>query len=84
LGFRRHYCRSRFGTSNECKSWFWWTKIYRKHLQKIRETKELILENNSTALIEIDGGVNTDNAPKLFEAGADVLVAGNAVFSQRN
>ncbi|WP_374364446.1 ribulose-phosphate 3-epimerase [Cloacibacterium sp.] len=52
--------------------------------KKIRETKELILENNSTALIEIDGGVNTDNAAKLFEAGADVLVAGNAVFASEN
>ena len=52
--------------------------------KKIKETKELILENNSTALIEIDGGVNTENAPKLFEAGADVLVAGNAVFASEN
>ena len=58
-------------------------KIYRKYLQKIRETKELILENNSTALIEIDGGVNTDNAHKLLK-GADVLVAGNAVFASEN
>jgi ribulose-phosphate 3-epimerase len=55
-----------------------------ENTQKIRETKELILENNSTALIEIDGGVNTDNAAKLFEAGADVLVAGNAVFASEN
>ena len=31
-------------------------------------------------LIEIDGGVNGDNAPKLLEAGADVLVAGSFVF----
>ena len=52
--------------------------------KKIRETKELILENNSTALIEIDGGVNTENAPKLFEAGADVLVARNAVLASAN
>ena len=52
--------------------------------KKIAETKDLILSNNSTALIQIDGGVNLDNAAKLFEAGADVLVAGNAVFSSEN
>ncbi|MEZ7889656.1 MAG: ribulose-phosphate 3-epimerase, partial [Cloacibacterium sp.] len=50
-------------------------KFIENTYKKIKETKELILENNSTALIEIDGGVNTENAPKLFEAGADVLVA---------
>ncbi len=49
--------------------------------KKIAETKDLILSNNSTALIEVDGGVNLENAAKLFDAGADVLVAGNAVFS---
>ena len=59
-------------------------KFIENTYKKIRETKELILENNSTALIEIDGGVNTENASKLFEAGADVLVAGNAVFASEN
>ena len=59
-------------------------KFIENTYKKIRETKELILENNSTALIEIDGGVNTDNAHKLFETGADVLVAGNAVFASEN
>ena len=59
-------------------------KFIENTYKKIRETKELILENNSTALIEIDGGVNTENAQKLFEAGADVLVAGNAVFASEN
>lgn len=56
-------------------------KFINNTYKKIAETKDLILNNNSTALIEIDGGVNLDNASKLFEAGADVLVAGNAVFS---
>ena len=59
-------------------------KFIENTYKKIRETKELILENNGRALIEIDGGVNTENAPKLFEAGADVLVAGNAVFASEN
>ncbi|MDN3606961.1 ribulose-phosphate 3-epimerase [Kaistella yonginensis] len=56
-------------------------KFIENTYKKIAETRDLILSNNSTALIQIDGGVNLDNASKLFEAGADVLVAGNAVFS---
>ncbi|MEN4760352.1 ribulose-phosphate 3-epimerase [Chryseobacterium sp. C39-AII1] len=56
-------------------------KFIENTYKKIAETKDLILSNNSTALIEVDGGVNIDNAGKLFDAGADVLVAGNAVFS---
>ena len=59
-------------------------KFIENTYKKIAETKDLILSNNSTALIEVDGGVNLDNAVKLFEAGADVLVAGNAVFSSEN
>ena len=49
-------------------------------LDKIRELKALITETGSTALIEVDGGVNMETAPRLIEAGADVLVAGSAVF----
>ena len=56
-------------------------KFIENTYKKIAETKDLILSNNSTALIEVDGGVNLENAAKLFEAGADVLVAGNAIFS---
>lgn len=48
---------------------------------KISRLKELILQKNSSALIEIDGGVTLDNASKLIAHGADVLVAGNTVFS---
>ena len=59
-------------------------KFIENTYKKIAETKDLILSNNSTALIQIDGGANLDNASKLFEAGADVLVAGNAVFSSDN
>lgn len=47
---------------------------------KVRELKEMILQSNSSALIEIDGGVSTTNASELVRAGADVLVAGSAVF----
>ena len=49
-------------------------------LDKIRELKALIKETGSNALIEVDGCVNMETAPRLIEAGADVLVAGSAVF----
>ncbi len=49
-------------------------------LSKISRMKELLLRKNSAALIEMDGGATLDNARKLFDAGVDVLVAGNAVF----
>jgi len=48
--------------------------------QKIRELKSMIVHKHSKALIEIDGGVNADNATKLTSAGADILVAGSFVF----
>jgi ribulose-phosphate 3-epimerase len=48
---------------------------------KIKELKALISSSGSKALIEIDGGVNKQNAKPLLEAGADVLVAGHFVFS---
>jgi ribulose-phosphate 3-epimerase len=51
---------------------------------KVAELKQLISERRSSALIEIDGGVNQDNARPLLEAGAHVLVAGNFVFSAAN
>ena len=51
---------------------------------KIAALKELILRKNSKALIQIDGGVDGTNAGKLFAMGADVLVAGNFVFSAPN
>lgn len=48
---------------------------------KVKQLKQLIASRGSKALIEIDGGVNQGNAKALLEAGADVLVAGNFVFS---
>jgi ribulose-phosphate 3-epimerase len=52
--------------------------------QKVRELKAMIQENNANVLIEIDGGVNDVTGPKLVHAGADVLVAGNYVFSSKD
>jgi ribulose-phosphate 3-epimerase len=53
-------------------------------IQKIKELKELINNTGSSAKIEIDGGVSLKNAAEILEAGADVLVTGNAVFSSAN
>src|SRR6056297_694362 len=52
--------------------------------QKVADLKELINRKNAKTLIEIDGGVNADNAKKLIEHGADVLVAGSFVFKSAN
>ncbi len=59
-------------------------KFIENTYQKVAKLKELILKNNASTLIEIDGGVNLGNASKLLDAGADVLVAGNFVFSAEN
>lgn len=52
--------------------------------QKVREAKAVINASGSKAKIEIDGGVGLNNAKELIDAGADVLVAGNAVFATAN
>lgn len=52
--------------------------------KKVRQLKTLIEKNNSDCLIEVDGGVNFETGKKLFENGADVLVAGSFVFSSKN
>jgi len=53
----------------------------RNTYSKIADLKNLIIQKNSGAKIEIDGGVDLNNASELVRAGADILVAGNAVFS---
>lgn len=52
--------------------------------KKVRQLKNLIGENNSACLIEVDGGVNFDTGKQLIEAGADILVAGSFVFNSEN
>ena len=59
-------------------------KFIPETLNKIRFVREEIDYRGLNTLIEIDGGVNTQNAAELFEAGADVLVAGSAVFGAEN
>ena len=55
-------------------------KFIENTYNKVEQLRALCNRKNPQCLIEVDGGVNTENAPKLFAAGADVLVAGNAVF----
>lgn len=59
-------------------------KFIENTYSKIILLKEIIYRRNSHAKIEIDGGVDLLNAPKLAKAGADVLVAGNTVFTSKD
>ena len=52
--------------------------------KKVEELKNLIEKTNSRALIEVDGGVNKENAKQLFDSGANVLVAGSSVFKSED
>ncbi|MFQ5446446.1 MAG: ribulose-phosphate 3-epimerase [Saprospiraceae bacterium] len=59
-------------------------KFIYQTLPKIRKLKEMIVAQNTRTLIEIDGGVGLQNAEKILQAGADVLVAGSSVFRSEN
>lgn len=56
-------------------------KFIERTYDKVKQLKNMIESSASKALIEIDGGVNQNNAKALMDAGANVLVAGNFVFS---
>ncbi|WP_268033685.1 ribulose-phosphate 3-epimerase [Algoriphagus sp. PAP.12] len=56
-------------------------KFIENTYSKVKRLDSMILEKGTETLIEIDGGVNLENAPKLLSAGADILVAGSFVFS---
>lgn len=56
-------------------------KFIPETMDKLRYVKEQIVSRGLKTLVEIDGGVNIENAHDLFAAGADVLVAGSAVFN---
>ncbi len=49
-------------------------------IDKVKRLRKLIADSNSHALIEVDGGVQAETAPRLVEAGVDVLVSGSYVF----
>ena len=59
-------------------------KFIPETMDKIRFIRQQIDQRGLPTLIEIDGGVNTHNAAELFAAGADVLVAGSAVFGAKD
>ena len=50
-------------------------------IKKIEQTRALIAESGSKALIEVDGGINRSTGALCAQAGADILVAGNSIFS---
>jgi ribulose-phosphate 3-epimerase len=52
--------------------------------ERVSRLKNLLILKNSKALIEVDGGVDIDNAADLLKAGVDVLVAGSSVFGAQN
>ncbi len=53
-------------------------------LDKIARARDLIVRTGSQALLEVDGGIKVDNAAEVIKAGADVLVAGSAIFNSPN
>lgn len=55
-------------------------KFIENTYSKVARLRSMIERKGSKALIEVDGGVNLDNAANIYRAGSDVLVAGNAVF----
>ncbi len=55
-------------------------KFIENTIKKTRQLHQLIAESGSKALIEVDGGVQRETAPRLVEAGVDVLVSGSYVF----
>ena len=59
-------------------------KFFPVTIDRVKETKELIKSHGASVLIEVDGGVNGENAKALAEAGADILVSGNYIFKSSN
>jgi len=55
-------------------------KFIPSSIRKIRDLKQMITARNLEVDIEVDGGVTTDNVATLVRAGADIFVAGSAVF----
>jgi ribulose-phosphate 3-epimerase len=53
-------------------------------VDKIRRARLMLDEARSTAALEVDGGINRDTIPSVWEAGADTFVAGNAIFSAKD
>ncbi len=59
-------------------------KFIERSIDKIEKLREMIDKRGCETLIEVDGGVNLETAPRLVAAGVDILVAGNSVFGAQN
>jgi ribulose-phosphate 3-epimerase len=59
-------------------------KFIERSLSKVERLRKMIDQRGLPTLIEVDGGVNLDTGKRLLDAGADVLVAGNAIFTAPN
>jgi len=59
-------------------------QFIRNSFDKIKRLRAIIQQRGSSTLIEVDGGVNDQNATELVQAGADVLVAGNHIFQSKS
>ena len=59
-------------------------KFIENTYRKVGQLKDLIIQRNSKALIEVDGGVNFEVGKNLYEAGTDILVVGSFIFSSNN
>jgi ribulose-phosphate 3-epimerase len=59
-------------------------KFIQNSFEKISRLKEMILRKNLSTKIEVDGGIDLENAGLLINAGADILVAGQAIFGAAN
>lgn len=59
-------------------------KFIYQSIPKVRRLKTLLMEENSPAQIEIDGGIGLQNAESVLKAGVDILVSGNAIFNDQD
>jgi ribulose-phosphate 3-epimerase len=59
-------------------------KFIPEAINKVKELNQMKIAKNLNFIIEVDGGVNSDNAPQLSEAGANALVAGSFVFNSKD
>ena len=59
-------------------------KFIENTLSRVKQLREMVGRKGTNVLIEVDGGVQQETAPKLVEAGADVLVSGSYVFKASN
>src|SRR5574344_990245 len=59
-------------------------KFIENTVKKVQQLRQLILNHQANVLIEVDGGVQRETAPRLVKAGADVLVSGSYIFKNKN